>query len=98
MKINLKTATDAELNAAFFAYVTNELLNLTDYVHSADAVLPWLERTGFFRIGFHGSHGWVIEVKNPNQEGTLYLSASANSLAKCDVIALLRGNGVEVIE
>ena len=62
-----------------------------NFTHSADAVLPWLEKR---------TEGWLIHTQPTSPRHTCWLvsehTGRADSVPHAAVIALLRAHGVEV--
>lgn len=67
-------------------------LELPDYVGSADAVLPWLEKAGNGMVRFcpdvSGGSRWIVNIGDAH--------GACDSFAKASTIALLRSHGVEI--
>ncbi len=103
--MKLTNPTGPELNLAFASEVckwtVDELSEKVihggaDFVKSADAVLPWLEKAHWKRIS-HGMGKWALEVTLSPTAGSPDSGESSHpSFAKAAVIALLRAHGVEI--
>ena len=111
--INLQTATDAEINACF-AEVVAKLervwsyalpqrtlhCDVPDYLSSADAVLPWLNRQKrWICETFHGLSSVSIEPAWTKEGGYREtVSATDTTFPRAACIALLKAHGAEVVE
>lgn len=75
-----------------FKYSHHEL-QLPPFTASADAVLPWLEKLGFWACQY--SEGLVV-ISDDHMDCNSENMSSAETFPKAAVIALLRAHGVEV--
>lgn len=69
-----------------------------DFTHSADAVLPWLEKDHYsFSIYYDQTTCvWTVELMQRFTGTKTYRASCEESMAKAAVIALLRAHGAEV--
>lgn len=114
--MKLTNPTDDELNAAFAEHVAAMSKADVEYhtapwsmkprfTHSANAVLPWLEKEGWSwerssyapEITGEAVHFEVrVSGPNENQSGYCRCVFSPDQFARAAVVALLRAYGVEV--
>ena len=69
---------------------------IKDYLHSADAVLPWLEKE-MINIWHRTATGWNVIIHAQQGCGVENFNASSASFCEAAMITLLLGRGVKVL-
>lgn len=114
MKPILTNPTDDQLNAAFAEHVAGWHAEDAEsgyrpgednsawaprFTHSADAVLPWLEKSPFDVVQTYSNTCcmWTVRLLGRFTSNKEFVGQSEDGPAKAGVIALLRAHGVEII-